>query len=288
MTTWAANLNLLKMLKTISASLKDSFKLIWKNKSLAVLLLILQLIFFAIFISINLKYQTKILESSVAIADYMSKLELDDISIASDILEKRNVLGDDPSSISKNYNEIAKNFKLYMAYIFILLIIFLSISWTITLKSIYKINLKLAIHNLFKIFIVLLFYLGSIFLFFFSLFNVSFSQIASESAFLTKYYVFFVFSMILAYFMFVSLALLHKTELKDIVQKTLAIGIRKAHYILSAYFINIFLFGSSVVLFSYFIEKNFFVLFLSIVLIILSFVFGRIFMIKVVDNLTKN
>jgi len=276
------------MLKTISASLKDSFKLIWKNNSLFVLLLVLQIIFFAFLININLKYQTKILESSVAIADYMSKLELDDVSIASGILEKRNVLGDDPSSISRNYNEIVKNFKLYLIYMFILSIIFISINWAITYKLIYKDYLKRIIKNLFKISIVLSFYLGLIFLFFFSLFNISFSQIASEGASFTKYYVFFVFSMVLIYFMFVSLALLHKTELTNIVQKTLGIGIKKIHYILSVYFINIFLFGSSITLFYYFIERNFFVLMLSIMLIIFSFVFGRIFMIKVVDNITKN
>lgn len=276
------------MLKIILNSLKGSFILIWKNKSLFILSLILQLIFFAIFININLKYPTKILESSVAIADYMSKLELDDISIASDILEKRNVLGDDPSSISRNYNEIVRNFRYYIGYSFVSIIIFTSISWAIAHKLIHKNNFKQLIKNFFKIFIASFFYLGLIFSFFYSLASISFIGIAAEDTNLfTKYAVFLVFSVILAYFMFVSLALLHKTELKDIVQKTLGIGIKKIHYILSVYFINIFLISISAILFYYFLEKNFFALLLSIILIILGFVFGRIFMINAIDKLEK-
>lgn len=85
--------------------------------------------------------------------------------------------------------------------------------------------------------------------------------------------------------MFISLSLTNKTGLKDIVQKTLAIGIKKIHYILAVYLINIVLIGLSIALLIYFVEKNLFILLLSLMLLIFSFVFGRVFMVKVVERL---
>ena len=286
-TAWAIYLKMSKNI--ILNSLKESFSLIWKNKSLFVLLFILQIIFFAFLININLKYQTKILENSVAIADYISKLKLDDASIASAILEKKNIAGDDPSSVSRNYSEIVRSFNLYIFFSFILLIIFISTSWAITNKLIHKGSFRQAIKNLYQIFILSFFYLGLIFLFFYSLFNISIKDLAGDSSkIFAKYTTFLIFSAILIYFMYVSLSLSRKTELKNIVQKTLEIGIKKVHYILAIYFINIFLFIILAFLFYYLIEKNFLVLLLSIMLMILSFVFGRIFMVNVIDKLERN
>jgi hypothetical protein len=112
------------------------------------------------------------------------------------------------------------------------------------------------------------------------------TQLAAESTkLLTKYVPFLIFSIILTYFMFVSLSLIKKTDLKNIVQKTLIVGIKKAHYILAVYFVNVFIFSISIFLLYYFIEKNLFVLLLSLILMIFSFVFGRIFMVKVIEKL---
>ena len=270
-------------------SLKETFKLLWKNKSLFLLLFVLQLIFFIIFSFISIAYQTKILESAKAITEYLSKQKLDESSVASNILQQKNLLGDNPLSISANFKEIVKNFRFYLVYTFLLLIFFISISWAITNKIIHRTSFKHLTNYFLKIFVVLLFYLGPIFYFFLSLVNISFTDIRNDAAkLLTKYIPFLIFSMILAYFMFVSLSSLNNTELKSIVQKTLRIGIKKAHYVLSAYFINILLFIVAAVLLFYFLEKNVFVLLLSLVLMIFSFIFGRIFMMNVVEKLDKN
>jgi len=247
-------------------SMKESFFLIWKNKSIFFLLIILQITFLAVFFYINLTYQTKILEHTKAISDYLSQQNLDDVSVAASIQQQKNILGDDPLLISRNFNEIVKNFRLYLIYIFLLLIFFISMSWAITCKIIKKISFKGLTTIFLKNLAVALLYLGLIFIFFFSLLNIPLSGVAAESSkLLTKYVPFLVFSIILSYFMFVSISLLHNTELKDIVQKTLMVV--------------------SIILFYYFIEKNLFILLLSILLIVFSFVFGRIFMVKVVERL---
>lgn len=270
----------------IFSSLKESFAQILRNKPFFVLLFISQIIFLIIFFFINYSYQTKILESAQAISGYISQQKLDDISVSQNILQQKNILGDDPLLVSRNFNEIVKNFRLYLIYTFLLLIIFISINWSLTYKLVHKQDFNHLLKILLKIISVSLFYLGLIFSFFYSILNVTFTQIAFESAkIFTKYIPYLILSLILAYFMFVSLSLLQKTELKNIVQKTLVIGIKKIHYILSVYFINIFLFVASIYLFYSFIEKNLFILFMSIILMLFSFVFGRIFMVKVVEKL---
>lgn len=267
-------------------SLKESFFLIWKNKFIFFLLIILQITFLAVFFYINLAYQTKILEHTKAISDYLSQQNFDDASVAASIQQQKNILGEDPLLISRNFNEIVKNFRLYLIYIFLLLVFFISMSWAITCKIIRKIGFRELKNILLKNLAMSSLYLGLIFIFFFSLLSIPLSGVAAESSkLLTKYVPFLVFSIILAYFMFVSISLLHNTELKDIVQKTLKVGIKKGHYILAVYFIGIFLFAVSIILFYYFLEKNLFILLLSMLLIVFSFIFGRIFMVKVVEKL---
>lgn len=296
------------MKNIILNSLKESFSLIWKNKSLFALLFALQITFFAIFFSISLTYQTRILESAKAITnytDYLSQQKLDDVSVASSILQQKNILGDDPLSISRNFKDMVKNFRLYLISIFIFLVIFMSISWMITIRMIYgkiygkkflcdmrvsefanSLAHKLLTKIFFKMFVILLFYLGLIFLFFFSLFSISLTGIGAESAELfTKYVPFLIFSIALAYFMFISLSLSHNTELKNIVQKTLSIGLKKAYYILAVYFINISLMAISLISLFYLFEKK--SMALPLIFFIFSFVFGRIFMVKAVDKLEK-
>ena len=267
-------------------SLKQSFALIWKNKSLFFLLFILQIIFFAVLFFISLAYQTRILESSKAISDYLSQQKLDDVSVASDILQQKNILGDDPLIISRHFNEIEKNFRLYLIYIFIFLIIFISLFWAVTIRLIHKHGVKQSIKYFLKNFIIVLIYLGLIFSFFYSVFNITLSEAAAQGLGLfAKYIPFLIASIVLIYFMFISLSLLDKTELKSIVQKTLDIGIKKIHYILAVYSAVIFLFVVSIFLLYYFLDINFFIVILSLIILIFSFVFGRIFMVNAVRKL---
>lgn len=181
---------------------------------------------------------------------------------------------------------MAKNFRIYLIYLFILLVIFTSLSWSITNKLIYKKNFLHTKKNFFSNLVVLFFYLLLIFLFFFSLFNITITEVVTDSTkILTKYIPFLILSLILVYFMFVSLSLLYHTNLKSIVQKTLVVGIKKFHYIFAVCFINIFLFGIYTFFLIYFIEKNLFFLLLSMLMIIFSFIFGRIFLANVVEKL---
>lgn len=273
-------------------SLKESFISIWRNKSLFLLLFVLQILFFAVFSYTNFKYQTRILENAQAITDYLEKQQLDDAAFASNLLEQKNILGDDPLWISRHFNEIVKSVRLYLINIIVLLILFMSLAWTITFRLIYekKFNAKAIKFFIIKFFlkclVVIFFYLALIFSFFYSLFNISLTEFAAQGLNLLKQYIpFLVFSLVLIYFMFISISLLYSTELKNLVQKTLTVGIKKIHYVMAAYFINLILFGVSITLLYYFIDDNLFILSLSVLMFTFSFVFGRILMVNVVEKL---
>ena len=267
-------------------SFTQSFNSLWKNKTALWLLIFLQITFFAIFFTVSNIYIPKIIEHAKAISDYLNGQKLDDIAIAQNILHQQNILGDDPLSISRNFNAIAEGFRIYLIVAFILLIIFLSLMWSVTMKTKYKFNIKQFNSYFFKILLVLIFYLGLTFWLFYSILNISFSQAAFEgSKLFGKYTTFFILSIVLMYFMNISISSMHKTEFKNLVQKTLTIGIKKMHYILGVYLINIFFITSSIFLLVYFVEKSFFIMIFSILLLIFSFVFGRVFMLNVVDKL---
>ena len=270
----------------IFSSLKHSFSAIWKNKLWFFLLFALEIIFLAVFGYINTTYGIKIVESSKAIDEYISQQQLDEVSVAENILQQKSILGDNPLSISRNFNEIVRNFRLYLIYSFISLVIFTSASWAFTYRLIHKITLKNLIKNFTNALVISSFCYGLIFAFFYSLTNISLAD-AEGTKLLAKYIPFFIFSLVLAYFMFVALSLLNNSKLSDIVQKTLRIGIKKIHYVLAAYFLNILFFIFSAFLFFYFLDRNLFLLLMSIFLMIFSLVLGRIFMVNVVEKIEK-
>ena len=271
-----------KMSKNIIlSSLKESFSVIWKKKLLFLLIFFIQILFFSALFYISLVYQTKIYESTKAISDYMQQQKLDDITVAKNIINQKNILGDDPLSISRNFNNLIINFRLYLIYTFIALIVSMPLLWAMTEKFFSHISLKYFFNNL----IIVFGYLILIFIFFYSLTNISFSGAAQTFGFALKYLIFLILSVVLFYFMYISLSLARNTELKDIITKTLKIGIKKMHYILAVYFINFILVVLSVFLLIYFVDTNFAVVVMAILMFMFSIIFGRIFMLSVVNKL---
>ena len=265
----------------ILSSIKESLFAVWKNKLLFLLILFIQLLFFSSIFYISLIYQTRVYENVKAISDYMQQQQLDDITVAQNIINQKNILGDDPLSISRNFSNAIMNFRLYLIYTFIALIVFMPLLWAMTEKFFSHINLKYFLKNL----VVAFGYLMLIFIFFYSMTNISFSAAARSSGFVLKYLIFLILSIVLFYFMYVSLSLAGDTELMDIIPKTLKIGIKKMHCILAVYFINFILVILSVFLLIYFIDTNFAVVAFAILLFMLSFIFGRIFLLGVVKKL---
>ena len=212
--------------KIILGSLKESFIMMWRNKLWLVLLFIFQILMLVILSAASYHYQLRIVEHSNAIFDYLSKLNLNDAVVADNFLKQKSVLGDDPLLIGREFSEILRNFRWLFGFVFLLLVIFLSMGWTITSKIIYKTKIKDLLGTFLKTLVVLLFYLGLVFSFFYSLLSISLSEMAMQaSGLVTKYLIFFFAAAVLLYFMFISLSLSHGTNLNDLLQQTLRIGI---------------------------------------------------------------
>ncbi len=262
-------------------SIRESLVSVWKNKLLFLLILFIQILFFSALFYVGYVYLIPMSGNLKGISDYIQQQQLDDISVAKSIISHKSIFGDDPLSISRNFNSVILNFRLYLIYTFITLIVFLPLLWALSEKFLSRINLKHFLRNIIAVFC----YLILIFIFFYSITNISFSEAALSSGFVLKYLIFLIAAIILFYFMLISLSLTKNTELKNILPKTLRVGIKKIHYMLAVYFINLILVILSISLLIYFIDRNFAVAASSILLFIFSFIFGRILMLSVVKRL---
>ena len=268
-------------------SLNQSFAALWRNKSKALLLFVLQILFFGLILYIGV-YQVRMIESAKAMSDYLSGQQLDDVTIANKILEQQDILGDNPELIGQSYDSIIRNFRIFLLYFFIAAIAFMSLAWA--LASRFDSNLNSGFWKTFlRNVAILLVSLGLIGAFFLMILSIPFSEAAFQgSKILVKYASFLLFSMTLMYFVFISLSLAWKYGYGEIMIKSLNIGIKKAHYIVSAYILVFILMILSLYLVFYLIDINFFASTIALILFVFSFVFGRMLVFNVVNRLDKN
>jgi len=266
-------------------SLKKSFDLVLRNKSRVLLLFALQVMFFLALFYLSYLHLPKIIESAKAMSDYLSGQQFDDVTIANKIMEQQDILGDNPAMLEQNFNSIIGNFRIFLFYFFAALLVFLSLAWALTAEKKYFGFKKIFLKN----FIVLFFCLGLIFVFFYLILGISFSEAALEGAnALAKYIPFFLFSVIIMYFAFISLSLNGKHSSNEIILKSLKIGVKKIHYMAAAYFIIFILVILFLYLAFYLVDINFFFSTIALLFFIFSFVFGRILLFNVVNELDKN
>lgn len=267
-------------------SLKGSFTVIWRSKALVFLLFVLQIIFFGSFFYLG-NYQVKIIEDAINMSNYLSEQNFDDVTIANSILEQKDILGDNPELIGQKFDSITRNFRIYMIYTFALMAVFLSAVWALAKSVVDKSYGKL--NGLFlKNISVSVFCFGLMAVFLSLLLNIPFSEAAFDISKLLKKYMFFaLFSAALLYFGFISYSLDYM-GIGNLIQKTLNLGIKKFYYFIAVYFIiifAIFLLMNGII---YFVDSNFFIATLFLLLLVFSFVFWRILMINVVERLEKS
>ena len=72
-------------------SLKKTLKLIKKHKSLFIMLLLIQLVFFSVFLTIQFFYWLKIMDSSLEVIDYLSAQDLGEEALEESLLTGANI-----------------------------------------------------------------------------------------------------------------------------------------------------------------------------------------------------
>jgi len=93
--------------------------------------------------------------------------------------------------------------------------------------------------------------------------------------------------MVLLYFMYLAFPLLNKVQFKNILKNLFNLGIKKAHIVLLADLLTILIISVFSFLLFYLAEQNIFLVFVSTILLTLSFVWSRIFLALVVDKLNN-
>ena len=258
----------------------DSLNAIKKNLRIVLVLLLLEIGFMALLGSVQLHYQFQIFEKSQEFTDYMNQLPLEDTE---SILQQKDIFGDNPALIFEGAQAIRS--ALYKLAIFTVLIIlfFNLVNWALT-EQLFNKKKKEWLEYAGKFIVVAAVYsiiyvaLISIFL------ETSLSDYLIEEAAHLR----IVPSLVLlavAYFMFISFALVGRTKLKDIAKKTFEIGFKKAHWMLSTYAVNIAL----IVLFGYFFFRSggysYSILVILGIFFLAAFVWGRIFVVATIARL---
>jgi len=273
----------------ISKSIKESFHLVSKNKKTFLLIFALQILFFFLLITINSFYTAKIIDSTQNVMEYLDAVNFNEEKARIDVLQKKNPFGEDPLLISKNYNEIIKNFISLLLLTFLLFIIINGLIWylasNIGKKSLFR--LKGIAFFLLKFFVVSLILSVFVYLFLFNLIKVSFSSFLSTEP--NNLFPLLTLTIVAIYFIYIAIPLVNnlknnKKEVKKFVKKIFSIGIKKFILILASYLILILIILTSYSI-AYFIESNLFMLFISIILFLFVFSWTKIFFSLVVREL---
>jgi hypothetical protein len=281
----------------ITSSLKESFLAISKNKKIFALVFILQILFFLSILGVSSYYTSKILESTEDIIDYTETLNLNIEQAKFEILQQKNPLGEDPLSISRNYDEIKKNSLFLLFSIFVIFVIINGLIWYLASnfqeKNKKVFSIKNIITYLSKFFIIALILSSSLFIFVYNFLNISFSSFLSTKP--MNFVPLIIIAIITIYFSYIAIPLLNKKgqkkksyeQFKKFIKNVLSIGTKKFIPIIISYFIILSLIALPLVLIFYSIELNLMLLFIEIILLLFIFVWVKIFFAIVVKKLSS-
>ena len=178
--------------------------------------------------------------------------------------------------------------KLLVFYSLLTFILVNGIIWYLTSNLVnkrfpaFKISIKNFFVYLFKFGVATLIFSALIYLFAYSTIKSFVNPLAETQS---NIFVPLILTLIMFYFMYISFSLLNKIKLKNIMRSLYDIGIKKAHIVLLTYAIIILIASVFSLLLFYLIEKNLFLLFISVILIGFAYVWSRIFLVLVVDKL---
>ena len=273
----------------ILSSLKESFLLIKKNKKIFFLIFALQILFFLLIVIANSVYMSKILQSTVNIIEYTESLNLDTQAASVGVLQQKSPLGEDPLLISRNYNEIKKNFTFLLFIIFMIFVLINGMIWYYS-SNINKKNLfsfKNIYSYLFRFFIISL--ILSLFLYFmvYNSLKIYFSSYLLTEP--TNFIPLLIIAIIAVYFIYIAIPILNKSakkEIKIFTKKIFTLGTKNFITVIISYSIILILIISSLLLIFFLIELNLILLLLSFILLLLIFVWSKIYFVIVVRKLS--
>lgn len=245
-------------------NLIDTIKIIFDNKRICILQLILTLIFLIMFISITFYFSIKAIDSLQYVFNYLEQIEVSD--------PLSSPLGDDPLLIYKNIKSVKTALYFYGLSLIIISFIFGLVNWLLVKLMIDK---KKILDFIKAYSIVFFSYMIPYMLLFYLNFKIAYENAIEGSYNPWLNAVSWIVLIILTYFYFISISLTINSKFKDIPKKTLIIG-KKITSTFPIYFISIIYISIFLWLIVVFIERNLAVLNLMILLLVMSICYSRI------------
>ena len=266
----------------ILASLKETFASIRNHKALFLLLILVQAVFVVLLSVLLISYSTEIMKNAQEIVSYSEHLNLDENMIGADMKSQAEILGKDPLLMYQKFKKIINSIIILAAGSALLILFFNTANWGIAELFFRKPNLKEFLQHVLKLFFVNIVYLSILGALAFAVFqNFYLEMIITNGAFI---FLAAALIAIILYFMLVSMSL-SSEKLFDIFKKTISVGIRKFHFAFFGYAVILILLSLFFLLFFISQEKAFLLLMAAGFLFFLSFVFCRIFFIRLVRNI---
>jgi len=219
----------------------------------------------------------KIMDSATIIIDTLDKQQLTDEDVAKNFLQQGDLI-QDSFELYNASQEVIKNVGVLVAISMIIYILLGGLLWALTDQLINKKKLNqffiyigrfaaITIVNSLIVFVILM---------------QAGSGLKEELSF---NYFWLVLIVIPFYFIFISYALASKLKLKDLAKQTFLIGIKKAHYILLVYFINIVILCLLGLIMYLLLERTILLLTIAMILFILCYTWTRLFLAVVVESI---
>ena len=248
-------------------------------------LLLLQIVFFSVFFSIQFSFWMKIMNSSLEVIDFLSTQNLDDTSFEDSLLMNEGIFGEDSLIIYRNAKSIVTNFLKLSIFSIICFIIFEGLSWALTHNLIKKKKLRQFLIYLGKFSILTVIYFVILYIILFSNLKTLSIEETAVPTFLT--YVILVVMVLSSLFMFASYALVGKYKIWGTVKMTFFRIVKNLGTVLLSFLVIILIIGVFSYLMVLMMELHFLLMLVVVIAFIFSFVFCRIFLYVVMDELKR-
>ncbi len=262
----------------LKSSIKKTIRTIRKHKSKVLIISFLQILFF---LTLSLIFQNTInpsMQHARNAVEYYDKINITEDS------GMFGYLGEEPMVIYRSYNKMIDYIKLTVLFSILAVLFVNSSIWALTdslvrKKKIGQFFSYIANYGIITVAAILLFYILIFKALKSSLVNLGYSLLPLMGSLMVL--------AALLYLLYLSYALIQKRKIKEILKITLSSAVKKFSKVIIIYLINILVIALSAFLVYLTIEAHMIFLSVTIILLILSFVFTRLFLIISVNSLIK-
>jgi hypothetical protein len=217
------------------------------------------------------------------VMEYVNQLKLDEEALTENILEDKDIFGEDPLLIYKNYDIIMHFLRIFMVISLLLFFVFEGLNWVWTVHLPHKKKFKTIFRSMLNFIILTLIYFSAIVIAILPL-----RSILSSSSLSTLSLIFSIgLVSLLVYFMIISFSLVNNKNVIIILKKAFLIGTFKAYLVLPTLVIGIIMIVIASFILYNLVDSGLFLMTASIFLFVLTYIFARILVVRLVHRIDE-